>query len=222
MQLSRKERCLRVLDLLVNTFQETQCFLDFETPFQLLVASLLAARTHDECVNRVTKVLFLKYPDADAMRSANRMELLSIIKEVTYPEPKVEYLLQASGLLCEKYEGNVPREMLSLLSLPGLGRKSANLIMVEAFGMPAFPVDTHVVRVSNRLGITDSKREEDVEKLLCQFFPKEVWKEAYRRFVMLGKSYCRFEHPLCEGCCVKDFCETHSPSQKPQEYFLDL
>lgn len=219
MQMSRKERCLKIAELLKKEYGTSHCPLNFQSPFQLLVALILSARTQDECVNRILPTLFERYPDAHALSLSDADELLQIIQEVTYSDVKVTYLRDSARIIDQRYGGEVPSDRMALLSLPGVGRKSANLLSVEAFGVDAFPVDTHVQRVSYRTGISLSKNVEMTEKTLCQFVPSNQMKELYRQMIEHGKKYCTAVSPRCDKCCIRLYCETCTPTQKEEQYF---
>lgn len=222
MKQSREERCTYIIELLEKEYPIAPCSLIYTSPFQLLIATILAARTRDDCVNAIAPQLFNLYPDAKAMAKASPDHLFKIIKDVTYPDAKTDYLIKTSSLIDEKYNGIVPSDFMTLQSFPGVGRKTANMICVEAFGIPAFPVDTHIQRISYRLGLTNSNDVLHTEKLLCQFIPKEAWKDTYRRMILHGKNCCSVIQPKCEKCCIRQYCETLNPSQKEQQYFLNF
>ena len=212
MEISRKERCEKIFAILCDVWKETSCDLLFDSPFQLLVASVLAARTQDETVNRLIPRLLRLYPDARSLSQADESSLIGVIQEVTYPGEKAKNLIRLSNELTNNYQGIVPHSLSQLLTLSGVGRKSASLVCVEAFGEPAIPVDTHVMQVCRRTHICVSGSPLEVERVLMTLLPKESWRECYRRFVRLGKEYCHAQNPTCSLCPVKIYCEYASPS----------
>lgn len=216
---SRRERCLNIADLLEKEYGASHCPLIFHSPFQLLIALILSARTQDECVNRVVHTLFEKYPNAHALSLSDEDDLLQIIKDVTYSEVKVKNLRKTAQIIDQQYGGEVPSDRMTLLSLPGVGSKSVNMLSVEAFGLNAFPVDTHVQRLSYRTGISLSTDVLETEKTLCQFVPANRMKALYRQMIEHGKKCCTSNSPRCEGCCIRLYCETCTPTQKEEQYF---
>ena len=180
--------------------------LRFTTPFELLVATILSAQSTDVRVNMVTPALFEKYPTAFEMSTVSEEILAKEIKSIGLYRNKSKSIINASKMLVEKYDGNVPADRELLQELPGVGRKTANVVLCNAFHIPAFAVDTHVYRVSQRLGFAKHKNVEGVEKQLMQVIPPELWCDSHHLFIWHGRKICKAQRPLCNECCVKELC----------------
>lgn len=180
--------------------------LRFTTPFELLVATILSAQSTDVRVNMVTPALFEKYPTAFEMSTVSEEILAKEINSIGLYRNKSKSIINASKMLVEKYDGNVPADRELLQELPGVGRKTANVVLCNAFHIPAFAVDTHVYRVSQRLGFAKYKNVEGVEKQLMQVIPPELWCDSHHLFIWHGRKICKAQRPLCNECCVKELC----------------
>lgn len=180
--------------------------LRFTTPFGLLVATILSAQSTDVRVNMVTPALFEKYPTAFEMSTVSEEILAKEINSIGLYRNKSKSIINASKMLVEKYDGNVPADRELLQELPGVGRKTANVVLCNAFHIPAFAVDTHVYRVSQRLGFAKHKNVEGVEKQLMQVIPPELWCDSHHLFIWHGRKICKAQRPLCNECCVKELC----------------
>lgn len=180
--------------------------LRFTTPFELLVATILSAQSTDVRVNMVTPTLFEKYPTAFEMSTVSEEILAKEINSIGLYRNKSKNIINASKMLVEKYDGNVPADRELLQELPGVGRKTANVVLCNAFHIPAFAVDTHVYRVSQRLGFAKHKNVEGVEKQLMQVIPPELWCDSHHLFIWHGRKICKAQRPLCNECCVKELC----------------
>ena len=180
--------------------------LRFTTPFELLVATILSAQSTDVRVNMVTPALFEKYPTAFEMSTVSEEVLAKEINSIGLYRNKSKNIINASKMLVEKYDGNVPADRELLQELPGVGRKTANVVLCNAFHIPAFAVDTHVYRVSQRLGFAKHKNVEGVEKQLMQVIPPELWCDSHHLFIWHGRKICKAQRPLCNECCVKELC----------------
>ena len=180
--------------------------LRFTTPFELLVATILSAQSTDVRVNMVTPALFEKYPTAFEMSTVSEEILAKEINSIGLYRNKSKSIINASKMLVEKYDGNVPADRELLQELPGVGRKTANVVLCNAFHIPAFAVDTHVYRVSQRLGFAKHKNVEGVEKQLMQVIPPELWCDSHHLFIWHGRNICKAQRPLCNECCVKELC----------------
>ena len=182
--------------------------LHFASDFQLLTAVILSAQCTDKRVNLITPALFDAFPDAPSMAAATREEIYALIKSVSYPNAKSEHLLAMANALVDRYGGQVPRTMEELLTLPGVGRKTANVMLICAFDEPAMPVDTHVFRVANRIGLTrDSKTPEETERVLLSHFPKEMLGKAHHWLILHGRYTCQARRPKCEECALTGVCD---------------
>ncbi len=197
---------LKILELLTDTYPEASCELAYGTPFQLLTAVMLSAQTTDKRVNQVTGELFEKYPDAEAVSRADPGELRRILRPIGMYRTKTDNLLKLSRMLTEEFDGIVPEDQALLETLPGIGRKSANVVMAEAFGHQRIAVDTHVFRVSNRIGLVCEKNVLAAEKALMNVLPKDRWTEAHHLLIWHGRRICKARSPGCEVCPLEDIC----------------
>lgn len=192
---------------LKEEYGDTGAALNFSSPYELLVATILAAQCTDVRVNQVTERLFKKYPDAYALSKANLDDLEEEIKTCGFYRNKAKNLLATANMLIEDFDGTVPRTMEELTMLPGVGRKTANVVLAFAYSIPAFPVDTHVKRVANRIGLANSDNPDAVEEELRTFFKKEDWIGAHHWLIWHGRRVCSARKPKCAECMVNDFCK---------------
>ena len=195
----------RLEELYPGTAQEL-CELDFETPFQLAVATILSAQTTDARVNMVTPVLFSKWPDAAALASADTTEVEEVLRSTGFFRQKTKSVQGFARLLLEEHGGEVPTEMADLVKLPGIGRKTANVIRSVGFGLPGLPVDTHVLRLSVRLGLTEETDPVKVEHALGALLPGSQWGLMSERVILHGRRVCDARKPRCDDCVLNDFC----------------
>lgn len=196
-----------ILDRLHELHPDARYELDWETPEQLLVATILAAQCTDERVNRVTKTLFVTYPDAAAFAEADREELEEALKPTGFFRQKTKTVQQVCQALVDRHEGEVPRSMRSMVALPGIGRKSANVVLNTAFDMPTgIIVDTHVVRVAPRMGLSSEKKGEKIERDLMAVVPESEWTFFGPAMVLFGRYTCTARAPKCDGCVMADVC----------------
>lgn len=182
------------------------CELNFKTPFELLVAVILSAQCTDKRVNMVTETLFKKYNTPEAFASLKNEELEPWIYATGFYKNKAENIISASKDLLERFSGEIPKNLPDLISLKGVGRKTASVVLAEVFKIPAMPVDTHVFRVSRRLGLSQGKTPEAVEEDLKQFFKKEDWIDAHHLLVFHGRYICKAQTPICEKCNLTKVC----------------
>ncbi len=196
-----------VLNILSEVYKGAQCALNFQTPYELLVSTILSAQCTDERVNMVTAELFKRYNTAQKMVELSEEELGLLIKSTGFFNNKSKNILAASRKLIEKYNGEVPSTMEELIELPGVGRKTANVVLSNAFGVPAIAVDTHVFRVSNRLGLAHGKTPEEVETELMKNIPREMWSDVHHYIIWHGRKICHSRKPLCEECPLAGYCE---------------
>ncbi|HHW03045.1 MAG TPA: endonuclease III [Thermoanaerobacterales bacterium] len=199
-------RISKILSVLENTYPDATTALHFKNPFQLLVATILAAQCTDRRVNHVTERLFKKYKSPGDFARADLKELQEDIKECGLFRNKSKNIIAASRELLELYDGQVPADFEKLVKLPGVGRKTANVILANAFGIPAFAVDTHVYRLAHRLGLSDKKDVLGVEKDLMKKVPRELWIKAHHWLIYHGRRVCRAINPKCAACPLKDLC----------------
>ena len=201
------KRTKEILDKLDEVYtREYKCYLNHENPGQLLIATMLSAQCTDARVNIVTKDLFVKYPDMQAFAKADLKELEQDIKPTGFYHNKAKNVIGCAQRICQVYGGEVPRSLEDLVSLPGVGRKTANVVSSIAFNRPAIAVDTHVFRVSNRLKLAVGNTPDEVEKGLQKAIPMEKWSDAHHWLIWHGRKLCRARNPLCGDCPLKDIC----------------
>lgn len=203
--MEQKERAMKIIEELIP-FYPAKTALNFKNPFQLLIATILSAQCTDNRVNRVTERLFKKYKTPQDLAISNLKELEEDIKELGLFKSKAKNIKEASKMICEKYDGNVPDCFEELVKLPGVGRKTANVVLANAFNKPALAVDTHVFRVSRRLGLSSGETPEKVEKDLVRLFPEELWNTVHHLLIRHGRQCCRARKPLCQQCAVSKWC----------------
>jgi len=176
-------------------------------PFSILIGTILSARTKDESTTKVVKVLFSKYKDAKALANAKIRDVERIIKPIGFYHVKSRRIIEVAKIIDSKYKGIVPEDLETLVGLPGVGRKTANCVLVYAFERPAIPVDIHVHRISNRLGLVETKTPEDTEQELMKKIPKKFWIDINDTFVMYGQNICKPASPMCGVCKIKKSCK---------------
>ena len=180
--------------------------LDHNDPFQMLVATILSAQTTDRSVNAVTPALFARYPDAAALAHADPLAVEAIIKPTGFFHVKAKTIIAASAALVERFHGEVPPRMEDLVTLPGVGRKTANVVLGVAFGIPGFAVDTHVTRLTRRLGLTSSTDPVKIEAQVTKLIPPSEWTGFSLRLILHGRRICVAQVPRCPECVLNDFC----------------
>jgi endonuclease-3 len=195
-----------ILKILAQHYHGIGTALEFNSPFQLLVATALAAQTTDVQVNKVTRRLFADYPDAESMRGITAEILIPYIQSLGLYKNKAKNIAAAVQRLLIEYGGEVPADREALMTLPGIGRKTANVVLANAFNIPAMAVDTHVFRVANRLGLAASETVEGVEKQLCELIPPEDWADAHHWLIWHGRRCCKAQKPDCGRCPVGPLC----------------
>jgi len=196
----------RLLERLDENYPGARTALEYETPLELLVATILSAQCTDERVNAVTRKLFRKYRSAGDYAEARLEELEEEIRPTGFFRNKAKSLVNCCRALVERHGGEVPKRLDELVELPGVGRKTANLVLGEAFGVPGIVVDTHVKRVSNRLGLTDESDPEKIEKDLARLIPREKWTIFSSQLILHGRNVCTARKPRCGGCFLLDLC----------------
>ncbi|MBP5259000.1 MAG: endonuclease III [Prevotella sp.] len=204
----RKERYEYVLSYFSSQMPVATTELEFASPFQLLVATMLSAQCTDKRVNMVTPDLFRQFPDAKSMADTTPEEVYEYIRSVSYPNAKAAHLVDMARLLMSNFQGEVPREMNELTSLPGVGRKTANVVRAVAFGLPAMPVDTHVYRVSHRLGLVarNADTPQKVEEELLRNIPSDLVSTAHHWLILHGRYICKSTSPQCGECPFDNVC----------------
>ncbi len=202
-----RERLLKIVEILKQTYPEAKIALKFSNPLELLVATILSAQCTDERVNQVTASLFKKYRTAKDYAEADLEELAEDIRPTGFFQQKAKYLKEAARLIVDKFGGEVPRTMEEMLELPGVARKTANIVLANAYGIvEGIPVDTHVRRLAQRLGFTKQKDPNKIEKDLMAILPREDWAVMPYVFQAHGRKVCKAKRPLCEKCPVASLC----------------
>ena len=216
--MTKKELYTRVLSYFRELHPEVTTELEFGSVFQLLVAVVLSAQCTDKRVNQVTPELFAHYPDAQATAEADESEIYEYVKSVSYPNAKARHLVELSRMLVDEYGGEVPNDFDALLRLPGVGRKTANVMQAVAFGQSAMPVDTHVYRVSHRLGLVPSTADTPlkVEKMLVKHIPAEDLARAHHWLLLHGRYVCTSRKPHCDKCELSNICPKKIENSKLQ------
>lgn len=195
-----------ILEILAATYPDAQCDLNYTNPFELLIATILSAQTTDKKVNEVTKELFKYYPTPQKMLELTVPELETLIKTIGLYHTKAKNIRETCQMLVNDYDGKVPQDIEMLMKMPGVGRKTASVVLANAFGIPAFPVDTHVFRVSRRLGLTNGTDPLKVEKDLTSLIPSETWIDTHHRLIYHGRKRCSARKPDCDNCPLLKYC----------------
>lgn len=196
-----------ILDKLELQYPDADCALDYGSIFELLISVVLSAQTTDKSVNIVTKDLFAAYPDARALAEARQEDVIEIIKRIGMYKTKSKNILALSKMLVEQYGGEVPEDYDSLVALPGVGRKTANVVLAVGFGHQRIAVDTHVFRVSNRIGFVDEKDVLKTELALMETLPEHRWSRSHHSLIFHGRNCCHARKPDCENCVIGYICE---------------
>jgi endonuclease-3 len=204
--MTTKERYREVIDYFSKSMPTAESELNFRTPFELLVAVVLSAQCTDKRVNLTTPALFERYPTPFEMAQASEEDIFHYIKSISYPNNKAKHLATLSRQLVEKFGGEVPSDPKDLESLQGVGRKTANVVLAEGFGVPRIAVDTHVFRVANRIGLTDEKDVTATEEMLMKRIPEDRWIVAHHLLIFHGRKCCRARKPSCTECGLEGIC----------------
>ena len=206
-------RAKRVMEELEKLYPEAKPELNFRNPYETLIATILSAQCTDKRVNLVTERLFPQYPDALAMSQLTPEELEPMIRECGLYHNKAKNIIAASRALVEQYGGEVPNTREALMKLPGVGQKTAGVVLLAAFGGDEIPVDTHVFRVSRRIGLDDAETPVKVEAQLREILPRDIWSFAHHLIIWHGRRVCAARHPACDKCSLADgICEKHLES----------
>ncbi|MCH5286061.1 MAG: endonuclease III [Christensenellaceae bacterium] len=202
-----------ILAELQRLYPDARPELNFSNPYETLVATILSAQCTDKQVNKVTPAVFARFPDAVSMAAASVDELYPMVKSCGF-KTKANNIIEACKLIALRHGGEVPSTMEELTALPGVGRKTANVVMANAFGVPAIAVDTHVFRVSNRLGLADADDVLKTELQLQKAIPKSDWSAAHHWLIYHGRRVCKAQRPLCESCTLRDMCKAERQRKK--------
>ena len=204
---TKKQRALEILVILKRLYPDATCSLTYETPVQLLVATILSAQCTDERVNKVTPELFAQFPDASALATADREELETLIRSTGFYRNKAKNIQGACQKFVEEFDSNLPKQMEKLLTLPGVARKTANVVLAHGFGInEGVTVDTHVKRLSQRLGLTEESDPNKIERDLMQLLPQKDWENFSIRIIYHGRAICNARKPKCSDCQLAHLC----------------
>ena len=220
--MKRKEKAERIQTMLEKLYPETPVPLDHETPFQLLIAVLMSAQTTDLKVNQVTPELFKQGPTPEKMAMLEVSEIQSLIREVGLAPTKAKNIKRLSELLIERHQGDIPSTFEELEALPGVGHKTAGVVLAQAFGIPAFPIDTHIHRLAARWGLSNGKNVDQTEKDLKAVFPKEAWNDLHLQIIFFGREYCPARYhdlsqcPICSWAATKKRIAAEAKMNKPK------
>lgn len=201
------ERVQKIYELLKEEYPDVHCELNYQMPLQLLTATVLSAQTTDRQVNRVTEKLFAEHPDLDTLLELSEEELENYIHSLGFYHTKARNLYRLFRELADRFQGEVPQTMQELTSLPGVGRKTANVVLANAFGIPAIAVDTHVFRVSNKIGLAHASNVRETEKQLQNALDPEIWSLMHHLLIFHGRRCCSARSPQCERCVIRQYCE---------------
>lgn len=196
-----------VLDALEKEYPDAECALDHQNIYQLLIAVVLSAQTTDVSVNKVTPALFETYTTPETLSKAEKEDVEAMLKTIGMYRTKARNIINLTKQLCEKYGGSVPHDYDALVSLPGVGRKTANVVLSVGFGEQRIAVDTHVFRVSNRIGLVKAKDVLSTELSLMKRVPEERWSRTHHSLIFHGRRCCTARNPKCEQCCISEYCE---------------
>lgn len=200
-------RVQRILTGLAGTYPDARCALEHRNPFELLVATVLSAQSTDKKVNEVTPRLFARYATPEQFASLEPADLHPYVQQLGLFRNKSKHLVELSRKLVSEHGGQVPPEREALEKLPGVGRKTANVVLSNAFGIPAIAVDTHVFRVANRLGLAQARAPEETERQLMSVIPRRLWSPAHHWLIHHGRQVCNAKRPLCHACPLSDDCD---------------
>lgn len=212
--MKRTERAKAIFTALKQENPHPDTELNYETPWQLLAAAMLSAQSTDKQVNKVTAGLFEKYPGPAEIAALTPDELAEEIKTLGLFRNKSKHLVAAAHAVVENHGGQVPNAREKLQELPGVGRKTANVVLANAFGIPALAVDTHVFRVANRIGLAKAKTPEETEKQLMRAIPKEMWADAHHWLILHGRYVCTARSPRCPECVISKYCQYYEKQSK--------
>jgi endonuclease-3 len=209
--MNTRQRYAGIIEWFKENMPEPRTELEYDSPFHLLLAVILSAQCTDKRVNMVTPALFAAYPTAADLAVATEEEVFPYIKSVTFPNNKTRSLIKAAQMLTEEFGGEMPSDMDNLIKLPGVGRKTANVMLAVVWNKAAMAVDTHVFRVSNRIGLTDnSKTPLETERTLVKYFPTELLPKAHHWLILHGRYVCKARKPDCLNCGIAQYCKTYN------------
>lgn len=201
-----QDRRSNILKAFYATYPDPKSELDFCNEFELIIAVMLSAQTTDKKVNEVTPILFKKYPGFKYLMKARLADVEKIVRPLNYYRTKAKHIIETSKQVVENFNGVVPATHEELVTLPGVGRKTANVVLTETGHAPAIAVDTHVYRVARRLGLSEGKKPHNVEEDLMQLFPKNLWRNLHHYLILHGRRICKAQRPLCDVCPLVELC----------------
>lgn len=204
----------KVYELLKVDYPDAKCGLDYETPFQLLISTMLSAQATDKGVNQVMKDIYKDYPDLDSFLQLAQEEIEEKIKKIGLYKNKSKNIYKMCRELKERHNGQVPKNMNDLMALSGVGRKTASVVLVEAFKIPAFPVDTHVFRITRRVGLAKGSSADKVSDEMMTKLPKYKWHLMHHLLITHGRETCIAQNPRCDKCSLKDICNYYKENNK--------
>ena len=204
--MDKREKAGRVLDILKKQFPAARSALEFTNPLELLIATILSAQATDKLVNKLTPALFKKYPSARDYSEADLKDLEKDIGSINFYRNKAKYINACCAKIVSRFEGKVPDTIEELTQLPGVGRKTANVVLGNAFGKDALAVDTHGKRVANRLGLSSSDAPDEIEEDLSCVIPRSRWTETTHLFILHGRNTCKALNPKCSECAIQGYC----------------
>ena len=206
--MTKQEKINKTLEFIDSLFPDAKCELFYNQDYELAIAVMLSAQTTDKAVNKVTSVLFSRFPTIESLKNAELSEIECIIKSIGLYKNKAKNIKDLARVLVDEFNGVLPSDKNDLQRLPGIGNKSAGVIRCEVFKIPDLPVDTHIIRISNRLGFADSKDEPiDIEHKLKKLIPEDRWIKTHHQLIHFGRYFCTAKKPRCEACKLRDFCK---------------
>lgn len=213
--MTKKQRYEGVISIFKEIMPEPKTELHYDTPFHLLLAVILSAQCTDKRINMVTPALFERFPQPEDLAAASEEEVYGFIKSVTFPNNKTRSLIKAAQVLVDEFGGDMPQDIDNLMKLPGVGRKTANVMLAVVWNKAAMAVDTHVFRVSNRIGLTDNSPNPLVtEKTLMKYIPEELVSTAHHWLILHGRYVCKARRPDCLNCAISAYCKTYAAGNK--------
>ncbi|MEP7161146.1 MAG: endonuclease III [Dermatophilaceae bacterium] len=220
--LARTRRARRAFRLLCDRYPDARCELDFATPFQLLVATVLSAQTTDVSVNKVTPALFARFPDPVALAGADRAEVEALVQPTGFYRTKAANIVGLAAALVDRYDGDVPSRLRDLVTLPGVGRKTANVVLGDAFGVPGITVDTHVGRLARRLGWSEHHDPVRVEADVAALIARKDWTRLSHVLIFHGRRICHARRPACGACPIASLCPSYGVGETDADRAADL
>ena len=206
--MTKQEKINTTLEFIDSLFPNAKCELFYNQDYELAIAVMLSAQTTDKAVNKVTEVLFSKFPTAESLKNAELSEIEEIIKSIGLYKNKAKNIKELARVLVDEFNSKLPSDKDELQKLPGIGNKSAGVIRCEVFKIPDLPVDTHIIRITNRLGFANAKDEPiDIEMKLKKLIPEERWIKTHHQLIHFGRYFCTAKKPQCEACKLRDFCK---------------